>query len=77
MGYVRSLLEKMADEVKSGDIHANPWSRSGQETACLRCVHRDVCGFEEGENNEHARIQPELKNDEVWEKICGEEKADV
>ena len=77
LGYVRSLLAKMADEVKSGDIHANPWSRSGQETACLRCVHRDVCGFEEGENNEHARIQPELKNDEVWEKICGEEKADV
>ena len=65
--HIRSRLGEMARELRRGSIDADPWYRTQQENACLGCSYADACHFAEGENGEHSRYMPRLKDKDVWE----------
>ena len=62
----------MAKELRQGSIAADPYFRSGIDNACQFCEFYDACQFCDGENGEHCRYLPKLKDDKVWE-LIGEE----
>lgn len=69
--HIEKTLKNMHRELNLGNIEAVP-----VEEACKYCEYRSLCGFEAGVDKE---ISVEsLKNDEVWERIDGEnEKLDT
>ena len=42
-GYVFALLGKMVDDVASGCVEANPYTRGGRHNACTFCPYGAVC----------------------------------
>lgn len=67
--HIREGLCEMAKELRQGSIAADPYYRSQQENACLRCDFFDACHFAEGENGENSRFLPRLKAGKVWEML--------
>ena len=70
--HIRRRLSDMAKELRQGSIAADPYYRSGGENACQYCEFYEACQFSDGENGEHCRYLPKLKDDKVWE-LIGEE----
>lgn len=67
--HITGSLTGMAQELRHGNINADPFYRSRQENACLNCDYADVCHFESGQNGESCRFMPKLRPDEVWKKL--------
>ena len=70
--HLRETLTNMAGELHRGSIAADPYYRSQQETACLRCDYLEACYFSDGEDGESCRYLPKLSDNEVWG-MLGEE----
>ena len=74
--YVDKLLEKIARELKAGNIDADPWSRGENESACTYCEFASACHFmEEGACDRAQPLRP-VKPEEFWrhvDKTIGEE----
>ena len=70
--HLNRTLTRMAGELRRGSIAADPYYRSQQESACLRCDYLEACYFSDGEDGESCRYLPKLKDDKVWE-LLGEE----
>ena len=71
--HIRESLGEMARELRQGSIAADPYYRSQEETACLRCDYFDACHFSDGENGESCRFLPKLSAGTVWE-LLGQNK---
>ena len=57
--YVDRLLEKIARELHQGNIDADPWGRSEQDSACTYCEFASACHFRDGaEDGEMELIRP-------------------
>lgn len=57
--YVDRLLEKIARELHLGNIDADPWGRSEQDSACTYCEFASACHFRDGaEDGEMELIRP-------------------
>lgn len=69
--HIREGLCELTKELRQGSIAADPYYRSQQENACLRCDYFDACHFAEGENGESSRFMPKLKPGKVWEMLNG------
>ena len=67
--HIRARLSEMARELRQGSIAADPYYRSGGDNACQLCEFYDACQFSDGENGEHCRYLPRLRDDKVWECI--------
>jgi len=65
--YVDQLLQRMAREVRSGSIAADPWYKSESENTCLYCDYFDACHFDE--KTDGWRIRTNLKAPEFWDRI--------
>ncbi len=72
--HLRLTLTRMAGELRRGSIAADPYYRSQQESACLRCDYLEACYFSDGEDGEHCRYLPRLSDETVWERMDGEEE---
>ncbi len=70
--HLRETLTKLAGELHRGSIAADPYYRSQQETACLRCDYLEACYFSDGEGGESCRYLPKLSDNKVWG-MLGEE----
>ena len=70
--HLNRTLTRMAGELRRGSIAADPYYRSQQESACLRCDYLEACYFSDGEDGESCRYLPKLKDDKVWQ-LLGEE----
>ena len=71
--HLKLTLTDMAKELHRGSIAADPYYRSQQEMACLRCDYLEACFFSDGEDGESCRYLPKLSDDKVWELIEKEE----
>ncbi len=66
--YVRARLKKSGQEILNGEISAEPY-KGAAGTACDYCPYHGVCGFDTKLEGYRFRRFPELKPDEVWEKM--------
>ena len=72
-GYLRGIVKETAEELHSGSIEANPFYVAETENACRNCRFPDVCQFRDGEQGEACCRMPKLSDEEVWNRIRGEE----
>ena len=65
-GYVFALLGKMVDDISSGNIEANPYTRGSRHNACSFCPYGAICHevSVEGRRNYAA-----MSSQKFWEEI--------
>ena len=65
-GYIFALLSKMVDDIASGCVQSNPYTRGGRHNACAFCPYGSICreSAEEGRRN-YAAMSPQL----FWENV--------
>ena len=69
--HIDATLRKLACELKSGSIAADPYYKSNQKNACMFCDYADACYFEEGRHGDARRYLPGLPATKVWEMMKG------
>ena len=67
--YVDRVLREIAGEVFSGNIDADPYARTPQQSACTYCEFASACHFEEGSGSDRMEYIKATKNDEFWQHI--------
>ena len=67
--YVDRVLREIADEVFSGNIDADPYARTPQQSACTYCEFASACHFEEGSGSDRMEYIKATKSDEFWQHI--------
>ncbi len=65
-GYVFALLGKMVDDIASGCVTPNPYTRGGRHNACAFCPYGDIChnDFVEGRRDYAA-----MSAQKFWEEV--------
>lgn len=64
--YVFKLLEKIVDEIASGNVTPNPYTRGASHNACAYCPYGAVCHPEQVEGR---RNYQKMTADRFWEEI--------
>ena len=67
--YVDKLLRDIGRETERGNIDADPFVRSPQETACTYCPYGAACGFEPGRGGDHYEYIAKTGVDEFWDAV--------
>ena len=67
--YVDKLLEKIAQELRQGNIDADPCGRSEHENACTYCEFASACHFTDGEGGDRRKPLRPVKPEEFWGQI--------
>ena len=67
--YVEKLLHQIADEVRQGNIDADPCCRSEDDSFCKYCDWADACHFQDGRNGDHLRYILPVKAEEFWKML--------
>ena len=67
---LKHLLD-LAHELRDGSITADPYFRSGQDTACTHCDYLTVCHFTPGAGGDCHRVLTKLPADKVWSNLKG------
>lgn len=62
-----SLLQKLGQELLSGDVTPKPLSKGGEDTACKYCDYAAVCSFEAGRSS--VRGYEKYKGSELERKV--------
>ena len=72
--YIFALLGKMVDDIASGCVEANPYTRGGRHNACTFCPYGAVCHSETVEGRrDYAAITPQ----KFWEDVEKEMSSNV
>ena len=65
-GYIFTLLAKMVDDISSGCVTPNPYTRGGRHNACAYCPYGDICHMENvTERRDYAKMSSQM----FWEHI--------
>lgn len=72
-GYVNEKICQIGQEILDGRVDINPYKRKNK-TACDFCEYQGVCGFDEKIPGYQFRRLAEFNDQELWEKIKGEEE---
>lgn len=75
--YVDRVLEKIAAELRGGNIDADPCYISENDHACTYCAFASACNFTDGEGGDHRQFLRPVKPEEFWgqiDRIVGEEE---
>lgn len=65
-GYIFTLLGKMVDDISSGCVEPNPYTRGGRHNACAFCPYGAICHQETVEGRrDYAAMSPQR----FWEEI--------
>lgn len=67
--YVDKLLRDIGRETERGNIDADPYVRTPQETACTYCPYVAACGFEPGRGGDHYEYIAKTSPDEFWSAV--------
>lgn len=67
------LLREMGQEIRSGNVDADPWQKGSSGRACDWCDYAQACHFEEGQGCDRYRYLYSVKGKEFWEKKEGED----
>lgn len=65
--YVDTLLCQIAGEVRQGNIDADPWCKSEDDSFCKYCDWADACHFQDGRDGDHLRYILPVKTEEFWQ----------
>ena len=65
-GYVFALLGKMVDDIASGCVTANPYTRGGRHNACAFCPYGDIC---HSDSVDGRRDYAAMSAQKFWEEI--------
>lgn len=63
--YVDQLLHRIADELRQGNVDADPYTRGPQDSACTYCPFASACFFDETREKKHVLKKP--KPEEFWQ----------
>ena len=72
------LRERIARELKSGNIDADPWSRGEQDNACTYCEFASACHFMDDDGGDHVQMVRPVRPEEFWHHVnqtIGEEES--
>ena len=69
----RTLLD-MAQELRAGSIACDPYFRTQQDTACLRCDFYEICHFAPGTGADRHRVLQKLTPDAFWTLLKGDDE---
>ena len=72
--YVDRVLEEIAREIGEGNIDADPYTRSEQDSACTYCEFAAACHFADGQRGDHAQPVRSVTTEEFWQAV--EEKGE-
>ena len=64
--YVDKLLHQIADEVRQGNIDADPCCHSEDDSFCQYCDWADACHFQDGRDGDHLHYILPIKAEEFW-----------
>lgn len=64
--YIFVLLAKMVDDIASGCVEANPYTRGGRHNACAYCPYGAICHMETVEGR---RDYAAMNSQKFWEEI--------
>ena len=64
--YIFSLLGKMVDEIASGNIEANPYTRGNSHNACFFCPYSAICHPDEVNGRRNYKT---MSADRFWEEV--------
>ena len=67
--YVDCVLREIAGEVFAGNIDADPYARTPQQSACTYCEFASACHFENGRGGDRMEYIQATKTDEFWRYI--------
>lgn len=67
--YVEEQLRRMVRELSAGNIDADPWARSEQDSACTYCEFAPACHFENGRGGDHIEYIRATGAEQLWEHI--------
>ncbi len=71
-GYIFMLLGKMVDDISSGCIEPNPYTRGGRHNACTFCPYGAVCHAQSVEGRrEYAAMSPQKFWEEIEKEMSG------
>ena len=64
--YVEKLLRQIAQEIRDGNIDADPCCRSEDDAQCRYCAWADACHFQDGRDGDHLNYILPVKAEEFW-----------
>ena len=67
--YVDTLLHRIADEVRQGNIDADPCCHSEDDSFCKYCDWADACHFQDGRDGDHLHYILPVKAEEFWKML--------
>ena len=67
--YVDKLLRDIGRETERGNIDADPYMRTPQETACTYCPYAAACSFEPGRGNDRYEYIAKTTADDFWSAV--------
>lgn len=67
--YVETLLHQIADEVRQGNIDADPCCHSEDDSFCKYCDWADACHFQDGRDGDHLHYILPVKAEEFWKML--------
>ena len=62
--FTETMLAKVAEGLRQGNIAASPWRRGSSTLACEYCDYHDVCRFDE--TREECRVRKSMKAADFW-----------
>ena len=72
--HIQKTLIEMSAQLHRGNIAADPYYRSQQESACQHCDYVEACYFRDGEDGDSCRYLPKLEDQRVWELLKEEDE---
>lgn len=73
--YVEKLLHQIADEIRQGNIDADPCCKSEDDSFCKYCDWASACHFQDGRDGDHLHYILPVKAEEFWSQLEEEEKG--
>ena len=67
--HVFMLISRMGNELRQGELSADPYFRSQLDTACVYCDYFGACHFRSAGDEDRPRYISRVKTPEAWEKI--------
>ena len=67
--YVEKLLHQIAQEVRQGNIDADPCCHSEDDSFCQYCDWADACHFQDGRDGDHLHYILPVKAEEFWKML--------
>ena len=67
--YVNQLLHQIADEVRQGNIDADPCCHGEDDSFCRFCDWADACHFQDGRDGDHLHYITPVKPEDFWREL--------